>query len=462
MRHTKAIRGVSGVLFLLVGNAALADGYGLVAGEGPGTRAIGGAQSAGGYGLVPSAIERHGVERIPRAEAPGYRSQINSPQINSSEINSTQASEKRYLSSADRAAYVVPAARPALKPAMRPVAHQPRPIQPQQLGSLATANNSRYGQVQLDTRKNYSVSVSAQQPLSDLMRAPVTFAKPQPQPVRSLSQLQHPQPAVTTAQPVLPPDLAAARLPVVNARATGTNNTRTTGIPATGIAIKGNSQPDFSALKARLKPQVGSVPATANAAPAASALADSALAGSVVTAAAVMKGKPDFSALKARIKAPTSAPVSVSASIAAADRQPDFSALQQQVKAALPVANTANTANTAATSASPVERKTSALPSHAGRRTASIAPAVATEKPVQLSTVTSTASRSGINGILDSVAQMLGAEPVKPWQKATLAEQAMKKGGAIPALSKFSQKVHISKEASRGGYGVAGGGCGCN
>lgn len=66
------------------------------------------------------------------------------------------------------------------------------------------------------------------------------------------------------------------------------------------------------------------------------------------------------------------------------------------------------------------------------------------------------------NSLLDSLTSALGVVDVKPWQKSKLAQQSMKKGGAIPSLAKFSGKVFISKEATRGGQGVAGGGCGCN
>ena len=54
----------------------------------------------------------------------------------------------------------------------------------------------------------------------------------------------------------------------------------------------------------------------------------------------------------------------------------------------------------------------------------------------------------------------LGVKDVKPWQKATLAEPAMT-GGVAPTLTKFATKIFISKEATLGGNGVAGGGCGC-
>ncbi len=51
---------------------------------------------------------------------------------------------------------------------------------------------------------------------------------------------------------------------------------------------------------------------------------------------------------------------------------------------------------------------------------------------------------------------------VKPWEKESLAKPIMQFGGIHPEVSKFESHVYFSKEASRGGSGVAGGGCGCN
>jgi len=51
---------------------------------------------------------------------------------------------------------------------------------------------------------------------------------------------------------------------------------------------------------------------------------------------------------------------------------------------------------------------------------------------------------------------------VKPWEKDTLAKETMTRAGANPALLKFQKHIYFSKEASKGGGGVAGGGCGCN
>ena len=55
-----------------------------------------------------------------------------------------------------------------------------------------------------------------------------------------------------------------------------------------------------------------------------------------------------------------------------------------------------------------------------------------------------------------------GLKDVKPWQKKTLAEDTMQYGGLHSEIKKFESHIYFSKEASRGGSGVGGGGCGCN
>lgn len=52
-------------------------------------------------------------------------------------------------------------------------------------------------------------------------------------------------------------------------------------------------------------------------------------------------------------------------------------------------------------------------------------------------------------------------EDVKPWEKDVLAQPGMQ----FPSDEMFSYSddhVYFSKEASTGGSGVGGGGCGCN
>jgi Domain of unknown function (DUF4266) len=51
--------------------------------------------------------------------------------------------------------------------------------------------------------------------------------------------------------------------------------------------------------------------------------------------------------------------------------------------------------------------------------------------------------------------------PVKAWQKGNLAKPIMSfEPDAMDG--RFSKHIYFSKEASSGGYGVGGGGCGCN
>ncbi len=51
---------------------------------------------------------------------------------------------------------------------------------------------------------------------------------------------------------------------------------------------------------------------------------------------------------------------------------------------------------------------------------------------------------------------------VKPWEKETLAEETMRPDGGNRLFKSFQSHIYYSKEGSKGGGGVAGGGCGCN
>jgi hypothetical protein len=51
---------------------------------------------------------------------------------------------------------------------------------------------------------------------------------------------------------------------------------------------------------------------------------------------------------------------------------------------------------------------------------------------------------------------------VKPWEKGELAKDIMKPNGGNTLVTKFTNHIYFSKEATKGGSGVAGGGCGCN
>lgn len=50
---------------------------------------------------------------------------------------------------------------------------------------------------------------------------------------------------------------------------------------------------------------------------------------------------------------------------------------------------------------------------------------------------------------------------VKPWERGVLARESMKSDGH-PLIKSADDKIYFSKEASSGGQGVGGGGCGCN
>jgi len=54
-----------------------------------------------------------------------------------------------------------------------------------------------------------------------------------------------------------------------------------------------------------------------------------------------------------------------------------------------------------------------------------------------------------------------GCAAVAPWDRDLLARPTMKLDGN-PVESAFDEKLYYSKEASSGGKGFAGGGCGCN
>ncbi len=51
--------------------------------------------------------------------------------------------------------------------------------------------------------------------------------------------------------------------------------------------------------------------------------------------------------------------------------------------------------------------------------------------------------------------------PPQAWQKGHLARPDMAMGGDV-LEERFMQHIYSSKENASGGYGVGGGGCGCN
>ncbi len=59
------------------------------------------------------------------------------------------------------------------------------------------------------------------------------------------------------------------------------------------------------------------------------------------------------------------------------------------------------------------------------------------------------------------IVALIGCTPVKPWEKQNLARSHMS-FEPDPLEARSLQHTFTSKEAASGGYGVGGGGCGCN
>lgn len=51
--------------------------------------------------------------------------------------------------------------------------------------------------------------------------------------------------------------------------------------------------------------------------------------------------------------------------------------------------------------------------------------------------------------------------PPQPWEKGLLAKPEMTMSGDV-LEQRLGQRIYGSKENASGGYGVGGGGCGCN
>lgn len=65
-------------------------------------------------------------------------------------------------------------------------------------------------------------------------------------------------------------------------------------------------------------------------------------------------------------------------------------------------------------------------------------------------------------GLVITLLSGCSIKDVKPWEKGTLAKETMREGGGDVLFKKFANHIYFSKEGSKGGGGVAGGGCGCN
>ncbi len=58
-------------------------------------------------------------------------------------------------------------------------------------------------------------------------------------------------------------------------------------------------------------------------------------------------------------------------------------------------------------------------------------------------------------------ASLCACETVQPWERGTLAKDEMQWQPDVMGGS-LQEHIQLSKEASSGGNGAAGGGCGCN
>lgn len=63
--------------------------------------------------------------------------------------------------------------------------------------------------------------------------------------------------------------------------------------------------------------------------------------------------------------------------------------------------------------------------------------------------------------LLTALCSACAIQPPQPWEKGLLAKPEMMMG-ADPLGQRFGQHIYASKEGAAGGYGVGGGGCGCN
>jgi hypothetical protein len=67
----------------------------------------------------------------------------------------------------------------------------------------------------------------------------------------------------------------------------------------------------------------------------------------------------------------------------------------------------------------------------------------------------------GLTLVMAFMVQGCAIETVKPWERDILAQNKMQ---LVPdsVESMLDEHIYFSKEASSGGSGVGGGGCGCN
>lgn len=77
--------------------------------------------------------------------------------------------------------------------------------------------------------------------------------------------------------------------------------------------------------------------------------------------------------------------------------------------------------------------------------------------------IRSTATALRLAGLLAAavLTGCAGWQPPEAWDKGALARPEMTMAGD-PLGDRFDQHIYTSKENASGGYGVGGGGCGCN
>ncbi len=63
--------------------------------------------------------------------------------------------------------------------------------------------------------------------------------------------------------------------------------------------------------------------------------------------------------------------------------------------------------------------------------------------------------------LLGTLALLSGCTTVQPWERAALADAKMRPD-RDPLLTAMMEHIYFSREASSGGRGVGGSGCGCN
>ena len=63
--------------------------------------------------------------------------------------------------------------------------------------------------------------------------------------------------------------------------------------------------------------------------------------------------------------------------------------------------------------------------------------------------------------VIVSLPLLSGCKHVSPWERGALADPTMETNGD-PLEKMYAEHMWFSREASSGGEGVGGGGCGCN